>query len=165
MIKVSEVLSTETNSPLLTELINSYSIDIQVTNREIDGFDHVNNANYIQWLDQVHWSHLAAMGISADLVQELQCGFVVRHTDVTYRNPLVKDDVVKVGCSIVQFDAFKLTRRFQLVRLSDGLTVLDGEILYVSIDLTTGKLKRIPKEFISLITPHSPPPEREIVTI
>ncbi len=31
MIKVSEVLSTETNSPLLTKLNNCYSIDIRVT--------------------------------------------------------------------------------------------------------------------------------------
>jgi len=157
MIKVSEVISSETNSPLLTKLRNSYSIDIQVTQEEIDGFGHVNNANYIQWLDQVHWSHLHAMGISSDLVHSLQCGFVVRHTDVTYLAPLIKDDIVKIGCSIVQFDGnFKLTRKFQLIRLRDSVPVLEGEILYVSIDLVTGKLKRIPKEFVKLITPYVP---------
>ncbi len=164
MIKVSEVISTETNSPLLTKLNNCYSIDIRVTDLEIDGFGHVNNANYIQWLDQVHWSHLNYIGISSELVHSLQCGFVVRQTDVTYFNPLIIDDVVKVGCSIVQFDAFRLTRKFQLIRLSDGVPVLKGEILYVSIDLTKGKVKRIPVEFISLITPHAPLEKHEITS-
>ncbi len=154
------------NSPLLTKLNNSYSIDIRVTDLEIDGFGHVNNANYIQWLDQVHWSHLNYIGISSELVHSLQCGFVVRHTDVTYLNPLIVDDVVKVGCSIVQFDEnFKLTRKFQLVRLRDSAPVLEGEILYVSIDLGKGKLKRIPKEFVNLISPHAPQDDNKITLI
>ncbi len=140
MIEVSDVLSTELNASELTELTNSYSIDIKVTKTDIDGFGHVNNANYIQWLDQVHWSHLKFMGITSEMVHNLNCGFVVRHTDVTYLNPLCENDIVKVGTSIIQFDEnFKLTRQFQLVRLSDNATVLKGEILYVSINIKEGK--------------------------
>jgi acyl-CoA thioester hydrolase len=157
VIKVSDVLRESIDSPLLSDLRTCYSIDLNVSSSDLDGFGHVNNANYIQWLDQVHWSHLAYMGITGDMVTKLNCGFVVRHTDVTYLNPLVENDTIRVGCSIIGFDKnFRLTRQFQLVRLSDSVTVLKGEILYVSIDIQKGKLKRIPKEYSELIIPHVP---------
>ncbi len=149
MIHVSEVLKTENNSPVLTDLENSYSIDIKVTENEIDGFGHVNNAYYIQWLDQVHWSHLHHLGISSSDILDSNCGFVVHHTEVTYHAPLMQDDIVKVGTSIISFDGqFRLTRKFQVLRLHDSVTALRGEIRYVSIDLTTGKPKRTPQSYL-----------------
>lgn len=158
MIVVSEVIATECNSPVLTDLKNSYSIDIKVTEKEIDGFGHVNNANYIQWLDQVHWSHLDYMGISSSDITNSNCGFVVHHTEVTYHAPLIENEIVKVGTSIISFDGnFRLTRKFQLLRLRDNTTVLSGEIRYVSIDLTTGRPKRAPQHYVGKISPHLPP--------
>ncbi len=156
MINVSKVLASESNSPKLTDLRNSYSIDLAVTEKDIDGFGHVNNANYIQWLDQVHWSHLHFMGISDSDILESNCGFVVHHTEVTYHAPLLENDVVRVGTSIVDFDEnFRLTRKFQLVRLRDNVTVLRGEIRYVSIDITKGRPKRVPQKYIDTIRPHT----------
>lgn len=148
MIKVSEELCRELKSPLLSELQNSFSIDIKVSHSDLDGFGHVNNANYIQWLDQAHWTHLDHMGIIGDVVQETNCGFVVRDTTVTYLAPLLENDIIKVGTEITAFDQrFKMTRKFQLVRIHDSKTVLRGEIHYVSIDLAKGTPKRVPQEF------------------
>ncbi len=129
MIHVSDVISTESNSELLTNLSNSYSIDIQVSKNDIDGFGHVNNANYVQWLDQVHWYHLHFMGIKDSDVTEVNCGFVVYNSDLTYLAPLFENDRVRVGTEITYFDKrFRLTRRFQLVRVRDNVTVLKAQI-------------------------------------
>lgn len=158
MIKVSEVVATETNSPLLSELKNSYSIDIKVSKKEIDGFGHVNNANYIQWLDQVHWSHLHFMEISDSDIFAANCGFVVRQTEVTYFAPVNENETLRIGTSIIDFDErFRFTRKFQLVRPGSKVTVLRGTIQYVSIDLTTGSPKRVPQHFINKILPHFTP--------
>lgn len=152
MINVSNELAHEENSPLLKELTHSYSIDIRVAAGDIDGFGHVNNANYIQWLDQVHWSHLSYLGISASDIFEENCGFVVRHTDVTYLAPLTENELVKIGTAITEFDErFRLTRSFQLLRLRDNVTVLRGKITYVAVNITRGTPKRIPQKFIDCI--------------
>ncbi len=89
MSSVSEVLATTADSPLLHDLKNSFAIDLTVSPDQIDGFSHVNNAVYIQWLDQVHWAHLAHLGISYEEIVRTSCGFVVYHTEVTYCEPLV----------------------------------------------------------------------------
>lgn len=155
MIEVSEVISTEFNSPVLTNLTNSYAIDIKVVAAEIDGFGHVNNANYIQWLDQVHWAHLDEMGITDTKIYEASCGFVVRDTAVSYLAPLIEGDIVRIGTAIIEFDErFRMTRQFQLVRLQDGSTVLSGTIKYVAVDLQKGTPKRIPQAFIDAISAH-----------
>lgn len=154
MINISKELAREENSPLLNELTNSFSIDIKVTAGDIDGFAHVNNANYIQWLDQVHWSHLRYLGIPEKEIFEENCGFVVRHTDVTYLAPVKESELIKVGTAITEFDErFRLTRTFQLLRLRDTATVLRGKITYIAVNIARGTPKRIPLKFIERILP------------
>lgn len=155
MIQISEILATEKDSPMLTKLPTSCAIDLLVSKEDIDGFGHANNARYIQWLDQVHWYHLDAMGISqVDIFRE-QCGFVVYHTDITYKAPLSEGDMVKVGTMVEAFDSsFRMTRKFQLVRIADETTALIGTIDYISVNLSTGKPKRLPAPFSAQITKH-----------
>lgn len=152
MIQVSETLRSEVNSKYLNELIQSFSIDIKVEEKDLDGFGHVNNANYIQWLDQVHWMHLAHMGIAEAEINEFNWGFVVRDTTATYLAPLLEEEIVQVGTSITEFDErFRMTRKFQLVRLRDNTTVLQAEIKYVSVDLKKGTPKRVPSKLTDKI--------------
>ena len=111
-----------------------------------------NNAVYIQWLDQVHWSHLNFIGISNDSIFATSCGFVVHHTEVTYLAPLIENDLIRVGTSITQFDGLvRMTRQFQIVRITDSVTVLRGTINYVAVNLETGKPMRVPTTFSEMI--------------
>ncbi len=41
-----------------------------------------------------------------------------------------------------------MTRRFQLMRPSDGATLLRAQTTFVCIELSSGKPKRMPAEFI-----------------
>jgi len=41
-----------------------------------------------------------------------------------------------------------MTRHFQLVRPSDGTTLLRAQTTFVCIELSTGKPRRMPAEFI-----------------
>lgn len=41
-----------------------------------------------------------------------------------------------------------MTRRFQLVRPSDNLTLLRAQTTFVCIELSSGKPRRMPEEFI-----------------
>ena len=50
---------------------------------------------------------------------------------------------------IVDWDQrLKMTRRFQLVRPRDNLTLLRAQTTFVCIELSSGKPKRMPAEFI-----------------
>ncbi len=50
---------------------------------------------------------------------------------------------------IVDWDQrLKMTRRFQLIRPRDGATLLRAHTTFVCIELSSGKPKRMPAEFL-----------------
>ena len=41
-----------------------------------------------------------------------------------------------------------MVRRFQVIRLNDGATLLRGAMRFACIEISTGKPRRLPREFI-----------------
>ncbi|MNH33302.1 hypothetical protein D3C79_938050 [compost metagenome] len=73
---------------------------------------------------------------------------VVRH-EIDYLAAAYEDDELQLATWIVDWDQrLKMTRRFQLVRPSDGTTLLRAQTTFVCIELSTGRPKRMPSEFI-----------------
>ncbi|WP_231883897.1 thioesterase family protein, partial [Alcanivorax sp. HI0044] len=56
---------------------------------------------------------------------------------------------LKIGTWIVHNDErISITRRYQIVRESDGLTLLRGRTRWVCVALDSGKPRRMPPEFL-----------------
>jgi len=115
---------------------------------EIDGYGHVNNAVYVVWLDDCAWAHSVARGLPPQLCRRLNRGMAVWRTQIHYLRPALEGDRVQVATWPVRNDGrLRIDRRFQIVRASDGETLLRALIHYVCIDLESGKAKRMPREF------------------
>jgi acyl-CoA thioester hydrolase len=123
---------------------------------EIDEYEHVNNTIYLQWLDRIAWAHSAALGLPIERCLEMRRGMAVRHTRVDYLEAAVLDDVLLIATWIVASDGrLRCTRRFEILRLSDGDRVLDAEMDFFSMNLDTGKPCRFPREFTERYAPLS----------
>ena len=78
---------------------------------------------------------------------------VVRH-EIDYLASAYQDDELQLATWIVDWDQkLRMTRRFQLKRPSDGVTLLRAQTTFVCIELSTGKPKRMPSEFIQGYAP------------
>jgi acyl-CoA thioester hydrolase len=120
----------------------------RVVAEEIDEYQHVNNAVYLQWLDRIAWAHSAELGISLEHCLAIRCGMAVRHTRVDYLEAARLDDLLVLGTWIVASDdRLRCTRRFEILRVADGKRVLEAEIDFFSLNLDTGKPCRFPREF------------------
>lgn len=120
----------------------------RVTADEIDAYNHVNNAVYLQWLDRVAWSHSATLGLPVEACVALRRGMAVRHTRVDYLQAALLDDELLLGTWIVASDErLRCTRRFDVLRAGSGVRLLEAEIDYVCLNLDTGKPCRFPPEF------------------
>ena len=54
-----------------------------------------------------------------------------------------------MGTWIVSWDVrLTMQRRFQVIRVGDGTTLLRATMRFVCIELSTGRPRRLPKEFI-----------------
>jgi len=68
---------------------------------------------------------------------------------VDYLAAAYEGEQLQLATWIVQSDQrLKMTRHFQLVRPADALTLLRAQTTFVCIELSTGKPKRMPVEFI-----------------
>jgi acyl-CoA thioester hydrolase len=121
----------------------------RVEAEDIDGLNHTNNAVYVKWCEQVAWSHSVALGLDLTAYRALDRAMAITHSEYNYLQASREGDEIIAGTWIVSWDR-KLTmaRRFQVLRLSDGATLLRGGMRFACIEISTGKPRRLPGEFI-----------------
>lgn len=131
------------------DLPNVHALEVVVAAEAIDVFGHVNNAEYLRYLEQVAWRHTGALGLGWDEYQRLNRCMVARHTEVDYLAPAYQGDTLQVGTWIVDNDGrIGITRRYQIVRENDGRTLLRARTRWVCVALDSGKPRRMPAEFL-----------------
>ncbi|NQD78531.1 acyl-CoA thioesterase, partial [Pseudomonas sp. CM27] len=60
-----------------------------------------------------------------------------------------EDDELQLATWIIDWDQrLRMTRRFQLKRPRDGVTLLRARTTFACIELSSGKPKRMPAEFV-----------------
>jgi acyl-CoA thioester hydrolase len=140
-----------TETPLidtLARLPSAFTSTHRVQPAEIDEYEHVNNAVYLQWLDRIAWEHSAALGMPLDRCLEIRRGMAVRHTRVDYLEAALLGDDLVIATWIVACDGrLRCTRRFAISRAADGKRVLEAEVDYFCLNLDTGKPCRFPQDF------------------
>ncbi|HET8791321.1 MAG TPA: acyl-CoA thioesterase, partial [Modicisalibacter sp.] len=48
------------------DLPTPFVIDITVDEAAIDHYGHVNNAEYLRWIEQISWAHSRHLGLTID---------------------------------------------------------------------------------------------------
>lgn len=148
------------DSDLITDFSPSFAIDLEVLPGDVDPLGHMNNAVYVNWLDQVHLMHAFNLGITPEMIASTGRGLVVRHTNLTYLSAIRVNQIARVGTCITFCDErLRMQRQFQMVLLDDGPTLLRGSIEYVSVDYQRGKPARMPGEFAEALSSAAITPE------
>lgn len=129
-------------------LPDPFVIDIRVADEAIDAYQHVNNSEYLRWIEQVSWAHSEALGLSLERYQALDRAMVVHRHELDYLAPAFAGDELKLATWIVECDGrFRLTRCFQLVRINDAKTLLHARTRFACVALSSGRPKRLPEEY------------------
>lgn len=120
----------------------------QVTKEQIDHYNHANNVVYVSQLEKTAWAHSNALGLTIEQYQTLDRGMAIYRHEIDYLAAAVLGDQVSCATWIVACDhKLKLSRQFQFIRDSDGLTLLNARTDFVCIALSSGLPKRMPKIF------------------
>lgn len=119
-----------------------------------DEFTHTNNVTYLQWLEKAAWGHSQALGLDIAAYYRLGCGCVVRKHELNYLLATHVGDELAIGTWISANDGkLSTVRDYQIIRLADNKTVLTGQTHFITVDMTTGKPKRMPPEFVAAYLP------------
>ena len=116
-----------------------------------DEFAHTNNVTYLQWLEKAAWGHSQALGLDI-AVHKLEAVDDGSSRDVEVATHV--GDELAIGTWISANDGkLSTVRDYQIIRLADKKTVLTGQTHFITVDMTTGKPKRMPPEFVAAYLP------------
>ncbi|GAA6162074.1 MULTISPECIES: thioesterase family protein [unclassified Ruegeria] len=119
-----------------------------VTKDDLDGFNHVNNAVYLKWLDATVWEHTRAVGLGERACLELDRGMAAARHEIDYiASAFLGDEIVVYNWISANDQRLRASRSFQVIRLQDMKTILRAKSHYVCTKLSTGRPTRMPEIF------------------
>jgi len=136
-----------------------FTLETKVTAADIDGLQHTNNTVYVKWCEQVAWAHSVHLGLDLDSYRRLDRAMAITHSEFDYLQASREGDALIAGTWIVGWDRrLTMERRFQIQRPADGATLLRGMMRFACIEISTGRPRRMPPEFIAGYGPAVCPP-------
>ncbi len=143
------VMTSETQMSELWDWPDPFTTEFTAQAEHIDELKHVNNAVYVQWMEDCAWQHSSALGLGVDSFVALDRSMAVLRHEIDYLASAYEGDSVVMGTWLVKTsNRLKMERRFQLVRPADGATLLRARTTFVCVEMSTGKPRRMPDEFI-----------------
>jgi acyl-CoA thioester hydrolase len=142
-----------------------YLLHVRVRYHELDPLGHVNNAVYLNWLEQAAIEHAEAAGWGEAVLAEQGGAFVARRHEIDYLKAAVTGDVLRVTTWAEALDGARALRAYEIARLgsfapgtplpADGLVdpnavspageaIIRARTVWAFVDLTTGRPRRVP---------------------
>lgn len=134
----------------------------RVRHYECDAYGHVNNANYLRYMQEAAFDASAAAGYSVARYAEMGRWWLVRETDIEYLRPLHYGDSIRVKTWVVDFRRVTSRRAYQFY--SGAELSARAHTDWVFLDSETGQPATIPPELVAAFFPDGPPdaqPRRE----
>jgi acyl-CoA thioester hydrolase len=123
-----------------------YEHRLTVPPEAIDGQGHVNNLEYVRWMQEAALAHSAAQGWPSARYRELGAGWVVRSHKIEYLQAAFAGDQIVVYTWVADFRKIRSLRKYKMVRLGDGATVAEAETDWAFIGYEQRVPRRIPSE-------------------
>jgi acyl-CoA thioester hydrolase len=119
-----------------------------VTDDAIDGQGHVNNVEYIRWMQDAAVAHSAAQGWPPDRYRELGAGWVARSHKIEYLQAAFSGDQVIVFTWVANFRKIRSLRKYKMVRRQDQAVLAVAETDWAFIGLTHHIPRRLPSALL-----------------
>lgn len=111
---------------------------IKVRGFHIDVFQHVNNARYLEFLEEARWEWLDGEP-AAQWMAENQIAFIVVNININYRRPSVLGDLLRIDSQLLKLNGKSGVMKQTITLEPESIPVADAELTFVCIDLCSQK--------------------------
>lgn len=140
------------------EMSEIYERHFVVGKESIDVFRHVNNREYLRWMEDAASAHAAELGWDARTLLKRQQVWVVKQHWIEYLRPTYEGDELTIYSWVDSWHASRSLRRYAIKR-GDTLVCI-GATTWVFIDFKTGMPIEVPEEIKSCFTIIDPESEK-----
>ena len=116
----------------------SHVIEIKVRGYHLDLFRHVNNARYLEFLEEARWSFLEGTN-NLTILDQYGYAFAVVNININYRRAAYMGEILRVVTSMKSIGTRRCVMH-QAITLKDTDTVIaDADVTFVIVDTHTDK--------------------------
>ena len=122
-----------------------HTIEMKIRGYHLDLFGHVNNARYLEFLEEARW---AAFEKTVDLQDLARKGyaFTVVNININYRRPALMNDVICVETEVIQWK-----RRSAVIHQAVKIKGTDADVTFVIVDTHKQKTAVLEGEILDLL--------------
>ncbi len=120
---------------------------IQVRGYHCDAYGHVNNARYLEFLEEGRWSFLQS-AVDKEIFNELGLLFVVVNISIRFRKPIFPGDEIVVRVENCEYRRKSIVFSQSIHR--DDLLCSDAEVTFVLLNKEDNKAVTIDNQIIEI---------------
>lgn len=125
----------------MSPIIQAHQIEIH--NFHLDGYGHVNNARYLEFLEAARWHYFQQLGYR-EILRQLQ--LVVANIDIAYRQAARQDDVLAIHTTVLSVQSRRLVLQ-QTAQFSGSLK-LSAQAKVSLMPTQNGQVFRFPDDLL-----------------
>lgn len=133
----------------------------RVRHYECDAFGHLNQTNYLRYMQEAALDASAAAGYDIARYQAMQRQWLIRETDMTFLRPLQYGDTAVVKTWVQDFRRVRSRRAYELRQAKTGELVAHAHTEWVFLDSHSLHPVTVPEEMILAFVPEGVPSQSQ----
>ena len=122
-------------------------MNIRVRNYHLDGYGHVNNARYLEFLEEARWAFFEEHGLLSEIDGLM---LVVVRTDIRYRRAAIDGDILRFEGRLKELTSRHIILTQNIV-LPSGKNAVEAESTLMVVSAESGRSISIPEPLFTLL--------------
>lgn len=116
----------------------SHKSEIKVRGFHLDIYQHVNNARYLEFLEEARWEYLEETG-DIEYFQSLGLAWVIVNININYRYAATMGQTLEINTGLSKLGGKSAVFHQKITVKGSETVVADADITFVLMDQKTGK--------------------------
>jgi acyl-CoA thioester hydrolase len=116
-----------------------YRRQFTVPDNAIDDNGHVNNVEYVKWMQDVAVMHSGVQGFGLEQYRKLGVTWVVRSHKIEYRGAAFRGDEITVFTWVANMGRSQSLRKYKFIRTKDEKVLAQAETNWVYLNTASGR--------------------------
>jgi len=142
----------------------TFTRNFRIRHYECDAFGHLNNANYVRYMQETAFDASAAAGYDSEAYNALGRYWLIRETDIEYLKPSQYGNTLEIKTWVMDFHRVRSRRAYEIRNKANNEIVAKASTDWVFLESGSNKPAKIPNEIRNAFFPEGPPdtfPSRE----
>jgi thioesterase-3 len=122
-----------------------FSTDIIIRGYHMDVFGHMNNARYLELMEEARWQYIDATHFQETLTKK-NWGFAVVNVNINFKKEIYANDTISFEIEVIRMGNSSMTLEQRMVRKKTGELCAVAEVTFVMLNLENHRPARITEE-------------------